>query len=58
MSRTIRDSKGCGFDYWKSRLPDFYAEGKPGRYTKKRTHKYERRVAKKLIKDKYQDEDK
>lgn len=46
VSRTLKGSKGSGYEYWKSRFHDYYSEGRPGRYTKKLTHKYERRQAK------------
>jgi hypothetical protein len=46
MSRTKRGEKGAGYDYWKSRCNNYHAEDKPGRFTKRLTHKEERRKAK------------
>ena len=46
MSRTIKGSKGPGYEYWKSRL---HRWGElPGRRTKTLTHRKERRSAKTL----------
>ena len=44
MSKTIRGSKGAGFDYW-GRRP---CTGKPGRFTKRLTHRAERRIGKNI----------
>ena len=48
MSRTIKGGKGPGYEYWGRRA---FGPGKecsqPGRFTKKMTHKKERRAAKK-----------
>ncbi len=44
MSRTIRGEKGAGYEYWGRRAfgPGKEAS-KPGKFTKKLTHKKERR---------------
>lgn len=49
MSDTHKGSKGPGYEYWKSRL-DKGGE-LPGPFTKKLTHKKERRDAKKDIRN-------
>lgn len=41
MSRSSHGSKGPGYEYWKSRL--HWGGEVPGRYTKTRTHRHERR---------------
>jgi hypothetical protein len=42
VSRTRRRGKGAGTEFWSSRL---HTHGEtPGRYTKTRTHRYERRM--------------
>ncbi len=48
MSRTIHNSKGAGYDYWSRRLGNTGCQGY-GPEVKKRTHKLERRAAKRLI---------
>lgn len=48
MSRTYKDEKGPGYEYWGSRLNK--GGDQPGEFTKKETHKKERREAKKDIK--------
>lgn len=45
MSRTIKGSKGPGYDYWSRRHPGNGIIGH-GKKVKKRTHKYERQKAK------------
>jgi hypothetical protein len=44
MSRSVKGAKGPGYEYWGSRLPKHGMC--PGRYTKKRTHRHERRQGK------------
>lgn len=45
MSRTNHNSKGSGYEYWKSR---WKKQGEqPGRFTKVKTHRFERRLGKK-----------
>lgn len=44
MSRSKKGGKGPGYEYGKSRLHKGYEE--PGKYTKKLTHKKERRNGK------------
>lgn len=46
MSRTYRGNKGPGFEYWKSRWNKECSGGQPGRFTKSKTHRYERRISK------------
>ena len=46
MSRTIKGSKGCGYEYW-SRRPFNKCGGLLGKYSKFRTHKAERKEGKK-----------
>jgi len=41
MSDTIKGKKGAGFEYW-SRRP--CCGMTPGKFTKRRTHKLERRI--------------
>ena len=49
MSRSYRGSKGPGYEYWKSR---WKTHGEtPGRFTKQKTHRFERRIAKKEVRD-------
>lgn len=44
MSRSNRGSKGPGYEYWASR---WHPGGElPGRFTKQKTHRFERRNAK------------
>lgn len=43
MSRTIKGSKSPGYDFWKSRHPTLTV---PCPFTKKQTHKHERKRAK------------
>jgi len=49
MSRTVKGSKGPGYEYW-SKRPFNRCDGiispKGGKHTKKRTHKAERRAGK------------
>ena len=45
MSRTIKGSKGAGYEYW-SRRPFNRYGGLLGTYTKFRTHKAERKQGK------------
>ena len=45
MSRTKRGSKGPGYEYGSRRL---YGWPSPGRYTKRRTHRKERRQGKRM----------
>ena len=47
MSRTYKNSKPIGYEYWKSRLHRYGEE--PGRYTKYLTHKKERRDSRGVI---------
>lgn len=44
MSRTVRGGKASGYEYW-SRRPFNKHGGVVGPYTKRRTHKAERRAA-------------
>jgi len=46
MGKTVKGSKGPGYEYWKSRLGGWEL---PGRSTKNLTHKKERRLAKASI---------
>lgn len=48
MSRTIKGSKGCGFEYWGKRA---LSQCDPGRDTKKLTLGMERMAERKLIHD-------
>lgn len=48
MSRTIRGSKGCGYDYWGKRA---LSQCPPGRISKKITLGMERTAERKLIHD-------
>ena len=48
MSRTIRNEKGPGYDYWSRRHPGNGINGY-GKKIKKLTHKYERQEGKKQI---------
>lgn len=50
MSRTKKDKKGIGFEYWSKRPMSNRHGGIPGKDTKKRTHRLERLEAKKDIK--------
>lgn len=45
MSRTKKGSKGPGHEYWTAR-PGNKQGGRPGRATKRRTHRAERRLGK------------
>ena len=47
LSRTKKGQKGPGHEYW-SRRPGNKAGGAPGKFTKKRTAKAERKIDKKL----------
>ncbi len=46
MSRSIRGSKGCGYDYWGKRA---MSQCPPGRFTKKTTLGKERTQERQLI---------
>lgn len=47
MSRTRKETKAPGFEYWKSRL---HKHGEtPGRITKRLTHRKERREGRSII---------
>lgn len=48
MSRTVKGSKGCGFEYWGKRA---LSQWSPGRDTKKLTSGIERTRERKLIHD-------
>ena len=48
MSRTVRGSKGCGYDYWGKRA---LSQCPPGRITKKITLGMERARERQLIYD-------
>lgn len=50
MSRSKKSSKGPGFEYWGKRPISAEHGAIPGRFTKTRTHKIERKKNKKLIK--------
>lgn len=45
MSRTIKGSKGAGYEYWSKRHGNFMP-GPPGRRTKQVTNRAERRINK------------
>jgi hypothetical protein len=47
MSRTIHGSKGPGYEYWASRWRRYGEQ--PGRFTKTKTHRFERRHGKEDI---------
>lgn len=51
MSRTVRGSKGCGYDYWGKRA---LSQCSPGRDTKKLTLGMERTAERQLIHDEIQ----
>lgn len=46
MSRSIRGSKGCGYDYW-SRRPNNY--GSIGKESKRIIHGIERQLSKQIV---------
>lgn len=48
MSRSVRGSKGCGYDYWGKRA---LSQCSPGRINKKITLGMERAAERKLIQD-------
>ena len=48
MSRTVKGKKGPGYEYW-SRRPFNKCGGTPGKVTKHRTHKAERRDGKEAV---------
>ena len=48
MSRTVKGSKGCGFEYWGKRA---LSQCDPGRESKKLTSGMERMAERKLIHD-------
>lgn len=48
MSRTYRAEKGCGYEYW-GRRPCKGMWSFPGKFTKRWTHRKERRLGKELI---------
>lgn len=50
MSRTNRNSKSLGYEYWSAR-PGNERGGCVGKFTKKQTHKAERQMNKKLTKE-------
>lgn len=52
MSRTIRGSKGCGYDYWGKRA---LSQATPGRETKKLTLGIERMQERELIHNELQE---
>ena len=45
MSRTVKNRKGPGYEYWGRRPMPM---GSPGKWTKRMTHKLERRERKRL----------
>jgi hypothetical protein len=47
MSKTIKKTRPAGFDYW-TRRPGNCGGSPPGRITKNRTHKVERRLARRV----------
>lgn len=52
MSRTIRGSKPAGYDYWSRRHPwNGMLRPTKRKWTKRLTHKYERRVAKSKVRE-------
>lgn len=55
MGKTIRGGKGSGYEYWSR---EANGEGKwltkPGKFTKKKTHKKERSSLKKQLRDSIQ----
>ena len=53
MSRTVKGSKPTGYEYWSAR-PGNSNGGSPGRYTKKRTAKSERRF--KIVEDDFHEQ--
>ncbi len=48
MSRSRKGKKAPGFEYWSAR-PGNANGGIPGKFTKRRTHKAERRAGKRSI---------
>lgn len=50
MSRTLKRGKGPGFDYWSRRPGNESCCNSPGDGVKRRTHKAERRSAKRASK--------
>jgi hypothetical protein len=52
MSRTLKGGKGPGYEYWKSRLHRWGE--RPGRYTKVRTHRKERRRTREVEDEEYE----
>jgi len=47
VSRTRKGTKGPGYEYWGRQGPRTILD--PGRYSKRRTHKYERRKSAKEL---------
>jgi hypothetical protein len=47
MSRTVKNKKGPGYEYW-SRRPHNKSGGLPGKVTKKKTKRTERQTGKKM----------
>lgn len=56
MSRTIRGEKGPGYDYW-NRRPTKGMWTFPGKFTKRWTHRKERRLGKEFCYDKVRSDD-
>lgn len=54
MSRSIKGSKCCSYEYWSKRP---YSQSSPGRESKKLTLRCERRIAKHEIADQVKDDD-
>lgn len=52
MSRTVRGSKGCGYDYWGKRA---LSQCSPGRKNKKLTLGIERAMERKMVYDELQE---
>lgn len=49
MSRTVRGSKGAGYDYWSKRANGHATYQTIGREGKKRTHRIERATARQTL---------
>lgn len=54
MARTKRGSKSPGFEYWSARP---YSQTSPGRISKDLTHRAERRINKKIVRQELKDLD-
>jgi hypothetical protein len=52
MSRSVKGSKGCGYEYW-SKRPMCYSS--PGRWAKQKCHRIERQQDKDLIRAELKD---